>query len=137
MLRHAGTADLLGQCRSGLPVLGEPQPAGLEPLGDIGQRGDALYGLAWVFQVSADQKKAYIIARRGAFFEFDLVAGQATSLGNLGTLEPWLAGLDYFGNDAWDGHGRFYFAAFPKEFTDPGRVRLVAIDPARFLPAIR
>lgn len=106
------------------------------PLGDIGQRGDALHGLAWVFQVRPDQKKAYIVARRGAFFEFDLVARRATSLGNLGTLEPWLAGLDYFGNSAWDGTGRFYFAAYPKEFTAPGRARLVAIDPARYLPAI-
>jgi hypothetical protein len=106
-------------------------------LGDIGQRSDALHGLAWVFQVRADQKKAYIIARRGAFFEFDLTARRATLLGNLGTLEPWLAGLDYFGNHAWDGFGRFYFAAYPKDFTAPGRTRLVAIDPAQFLPAIR
>lgn len=107
------------------------------PLGDVGQRDDASFGLTWVFQVRSDQAKAYILARRGAFFEFDLETGRATSLGNLGTLEPWLAGLDYFGNTAWDGRGRFYFAAFPKNYTAPGRTKLVAIDPARFLPATR
>lgn len=107
------------------------------PLGDVGQRSEATHGLTWVFQVRADRKKAYIIARRGAFFEFDLNTRRATLLGNLGTLEPELAGLDYYGNHAWDGRGRFYFAAYPKDFTGPGRSRLVAIDPARFLPAIR
>lgn len=106
-------------------------------LGDVGQRDDALHGLTWVFQVRADQSKAYIVARRGAFFEFNLKSGRATLMGKLGTLEPWLAGLDYFGNTAWDWRGRFFFAAFPKIFTHSGRARLVAIDPNRFLRAIR
>jgi hypothetical protein len=107
------------------------------PLGDLGQRGDELFGLAWVFQVRDDQRKAYIIARRGAFFEFDLATGAATLRGNVWAAEPALRGLDFYGDSAWDLLGRFYFAAQPKELTSPGRSRLVAIDPARFISAIR
>ena len=90
-----------------------------------------------MFQVRPNGKKAYIVARRGAFVEFDLITGVAALRGNLYALEPALAGLDFFGNSAWDANGRFYFAAFPKLLTDPGRSKLVAIDPWRFVPAIR
>lgn len=113
---------------------------GLPPwtfLGDIGQKRDELYGLTWVFQVRPNGKRAYIVARRGAFFEFDLITGVAALRGNLYLLEPALTGLDFFGNSAWDANGRFYVSAFPKLHTDPGRARLVAIDPWRFIPAIR
>lgn len=105
-------------------------------LGGIGQVRDELYGMTWVFQVSPDQRKAYVVSRRGAFVEFDLIARKATLRGNLWTLEPSLAGLDFYGNSTWDRFGRFYFSAFPKLPTDEGRARLVAISPALFLPAI-
>lgn len=106
-------------------------------LGDIGQQDDKLHGLIWVFQVRPDGKRAYIVARRGAFFEFDLLTGAATLRGNPYRLEPAPDGLDFFGHTAWDANGRFYFAAFPKLHTDPGRAKLVAVDPRGFLAAIR
>jgi hypothetical protein len=70
-------------------------------------------------------------------FEFDLIAGVAILRGNLYLLEPALKGQDFFGNSAWDAQGRFYFSAFPKLHTDPGRAKLVAVDPWTFIPAIR
>jgi hypothetical protein len=75
------------------------------------------------------------VARRGAILVLDLATGRAELKGNLWELEPTLAGQDFFGNSAWDKHGRFYFAAYPKSFSGPitERTRLVAIDPARFL----
>lgn len=109
-------------------------------LGGIGQENDKTFGMTWVFQIRPDwpeQPKAYIISRRGFMFEFDLATGRATQLGNLWTLEPSLAGRELYGNTSWDNHGRFYFAAFPKLPTDPGRAKLVALDPAAYLPAIR
>lgn len=104
-------------------------------VGNIGQQRDELYGLTWVFQVRPDQTKSYIVARRGAILALDLATGRAELKGNLWELEPALAGQDFFGNSAWDKHGRFYFAAYPKSFSGPitERTRLVAIDPGRFL----
>jgi hypothetical protein len=75
------------------------------------------------------------VARRGAVIAMDLTNGTATLLGNLSELEPSLAGLDYFGNTAWDTAGRFYFTAYPKTLTAPGQTRLVALDPVRFAAA--
>ena len=46
-------------------------------LGSIGQQQDEKFGLVWVFHVRPDQKKAYILARRGDLFEFDLASGHA------------------------------------------------------------
>jgi hypothetical protein len=66
----------------------------------------------------------------------DLRNGKATLLGNLWELEPVLNGQDFFGNSAWDRQGRFYFTAFPKQLTDAGRTKLVAIDPVRFTAAV-
>lgn len=104
-------------------------------IGNVGQARDELYGLTWVFQVRPDATKAYIVARRGAVIEMNLGSGAATLLGNLSDLEPALAGLDYFGNSAWDMAGRFYFTAYPKTLTAPGQTRLVALDPVRFAAA--
>ena len=109
-------------------------------LGGIGQENDKTYGMTWVFQVRPDwpdRPKAYIISRRGFMFEFDLTTGRATQLGNLWQLEPGLAGQELYGNTSWDNNGRFYFSAFPKLPTDPGRAKLVALDPTVYLPAIR
>lgn len=101
-------------------------------LGDLGQQNDAKYGLTWVFHVSADQKKAYVIARRGAFFEFDLINRTRKLRGNLYQLEPALKNLDFYGSNAWDKYGRFYFLSFPKEGAPVKNTKLIAIDPKRF-----
>lgn len=105
-------------------------------LGGIGQRQDERYGLAWVFHVRPDQKKAYIVARQGAFLEFDLVQKRARLVANLYQREPSLNNLDLYGFNAWDARGRFYFAAFPKAGATPQNARLVAIDPARLIASI-
>ena len=106
-------------------------------IGDLGQVRDELFGLTWVFQVRPDASKAYIVARRGAVHEMSLPDGAVTLLGNLSQLEPALGNQDYFGNSAWDTAGRFYFTAYPKDLSAPGRTRLVAIDPARFAASAR
>lgn len=106
-------------------------------LGSVGQQQDEKFGFTWVFHVRPDQKKAYILARRGQFFEFDIPSGVATLITNLYQAEPSFKDLDFYGFNAWDSNGRFYFAAFPKTGFTPKNTKLVAIDPARFLAAIK
>lgn len=107
-------------------------------IGNIGQTNDELYGKARVFAVRADQRKAYIITSGGTLLEMDLLSGQSRGLGNLALLESQaLGGMDFYGNHAWDGSGRFYFTAFPKTLPGSGVAKLVAIDPARFMTAVR
>ena len=105
-------------------------------LGSIGQNQDEKFGLVWVFHVRADQRKAYILARRGNLFEFDLTSGAAKQVANLYTLEPAFKDYDFYGSNAWDTKGRFYFTAFPKPGVTPKNTRLVAIDPTRFVAAV-
>ena len=52
-------------------------------LGSIGQQQNEKFGLVWVFHVRPDQKKAYILARRGDLFEFDLASGVTKPVANL------------------------------------------------------
>lgn len=107
-------------------------------IGSIGQTSESTYGLVWVFQVNPAGTKAYILARRGDLFEMNLSSGgTATRIGNLYTLEPWLNGQDFYGSSTWDANGRMYFAAFPKIPTEPGRAKLVAINPTTYITAIR
>jgi hypothetical protein len=61
-------------------------------------------------------------------------AGQVVSRLDFFTLEPSGRGLQLYGFDAWDGHGRFYFAAFGRPGA-PFNARLVAIDPDRLIAA--
>ncbi len=112
-------------------------PASWSYLGSIGQKQDEKYGYTWVFHVRADQKKAYILARRGQLFEFDLASGAAKPIVNLYLHEPALKNLDLYGSNAWDAKGRFYFTAFPKPGFTPKNTKLVAIDPARFLAGVK
>lgn len=106
-------------------------------LGSIGQQQDEKYGYTWVFHVRGDQKKAYILARRGQLFEFDLTSGVAKPVVNLYTHEPALKDLDLYGSNAWDARGRFYFTAFPKPGFARKNTKLVAIDPVRFLAGVK
>lgn len=103
-------------------------------VGDIGQTSPTELGYAWVFHVRKDQKRAYVIASRGRFYELDLDTGTARFVADLKQLEPELADKEsLYGHDAWDKEGRFYFAAFRE--TSPNVV-LVAIDPDRVIQAV-
>jgi hypothetical protein len=102
-------------------------------LGDIGQTSPKQLGNTWVFHVSKDQKRAYIITARGDFYDFDLQTGAARFVADLRKLEPELADKQLYGHDAWDKEGRFYFAAFRE--TSPNVV-LVGIDPERLMAAV-
>ncbi len=106
-------------------------------LGSVGQNQDEKYGYTWVFHVRPDQKKAYILARRGQFFEFDVASGTAKPIVNLYTREPKLLNHDFYGYNAWDAKGRFYFTAFPKPGFTPQNTKLVAIDPAQFVASAK
>jgi hypothetical protein len=88
-----------------------------------------------VFQVSPRGDEAYVLTTEGRFYVMDLPSGRVSRQLDLFALEPSLRGLQLYGHDAWDGHGRFYFAAFgrPWAWFD---ARLVAIDPARLLAAV-
>lgn len=101
-------------------------------LGSIGQANSRTYGYAWVFQVSDDQKTAWIATQLGQLFEFDLASGTVRFSTNLKDAEPNLASKSWFyGYNAWVG-SRFYFCAF----NPTGNAQLVAIDPARLKTAI-
>ena len=116
------------------PASGQPR---WTYLGDIGQETTAKYDANWVFQVAPDQSTAYLIARHGLMFRMNLKTGKATGPVDLTKLDPSFAGLQFYGFDAWDNFGRFYFAAFGgqqglAEVADPRapqNSRLVAIDP--------
>ena len=106
-------------------------------LGSVGQKQDEKYGLVWVLQVAPDQKTAYILARRGQFFKFDIKSGVAKPVLNLYTREPSLKNYDLYGSNAWDANGRFYFTAFPKPGFPAKNTRLVAVDPAKFFASAK
>lgn len=101
-------------------------------LGSIGQDSSERLGYAWVFNVSADRKKAYVLTTNGKFFEFDLASGKASYLADLKALEPKLADKAFlYGHDAVVAT-RFYFSAANRT----GMALLVAIDPERLKAAL-
>jgi hypothetical protein len=92
-------------------------------------------GRNWVFQVSPRADEAYLLTDKGRFFVMDLPTGRISRQLDLFALEPSLRGLQLYGHDAWDEHGRFYFAAFGRPWASFD-ARLVAIAPARLLAAV-
>lgn len=127
LMDNVGHVYRYGEKASGTPTFAY--------LGSIGQLQDELYGATWVFHVTSDRHTAYILSRRGYFFSFNLITGVSTKIGFMGNLEPSLAQLDFYGFDAWDKYGRFYFTAFEQKDPRLNNVKLVAIDPARFIAA--
>jgi hypothetical protein len=91
-------------------------------------------GTTWVSQISSSRDKAYLLTTKGRFFVMDLSTGRISRRLDLFALEPDLSGLQLYGHDAWDGHGRFYFGAFGRPSAS-FNTRLVAVDPARLLEA--
>ena len=116
----------------------DPDPAtgkmSWKRIGGVGQTTVATYGNNWVFHVDAKQTRAYLLTRRGKLFEMDLNSGAILRKIDFYVAEPGFKAWYAYGHDAWDAHGRFYFAAFKSLSTSTG-VRLVAMDPQRFLAA--
>jgi hypothetical protein len=99
----------------------------------------------FVFHVSADGRKAYVItslARRGdgkgapdVVQEFDLSTGTVRQLCRLADLDPALAGLNlHTGYDAWDTEGGFYISSFSSN--SDRNVIVTRIDPVRLKSAL-
>ena len=69
--------------------------------------------MTWVFQVTADGSKAYVITTGSlpALYEYDLTTRVSRRLCALRDIDPAFVGYDrHTGYNAWDGQGRFYFA---------------------------
>jgi hypothetical protein len=105
-----------------------------EYVGSIGQQTTSEHGNSWVFQVRDGGDRAYLLTTKGKLFVMDLRTGRITSALDFFELEPSCKGLQLYGFDAWDGNGRFYFAAFGRPGA-PFNARLVAIDPDRLVAA--
>jgi hypothetical protein len=99
----------------------------------------------FVFHVSADGRKAYVItslARRGdgkgapdVVQEFDLSTGTVRQLCRLADLDPALAGLNlHTGYNAWDTEGGFYISSFSS--SSDRNVIVTRIDPVRLKSAL-
>lgn len=117
----------------------DPDPAtgklGWRRIGSIGQSTTATHGTSWVFHVDPARAFAYLMTRYGSMFVMQLSDGRIVRQLDFRSVEPGFADWQFYGHNAWDKFGRFYFAAFkPLASKSPG-VRLVAIDPARFLAA--
>src|SRR3954469_25876062 len=137
---HAHACEVILSSRENMGMLRSNRVSG-QPrwtyLGDIGQETTAKYDANWVFQVAPDQSTAYLIARHGLMFRMNLKTVKATGPVDLTKLDPSFAGLQFYGFDAWDNFGRFYFAAFGGQqglaeaanARAPQNSRLVAIDP--------
>jgi hypothetical protein len=84
---------------------------------------------SWVFQLSANGKKIYIIEGRhdseGRLFEFDIGTRQYRLLCSLSDLAPSLLRGDVCGFDSWDRDGRFYITSGNGQ----DNVALIQIDP--------
>ena len=74
------------------------------------------------------------MTRRGKFFVMRLSDGAILRRREIYDAEPAFKDWWFYGYNAWDRHGRFYFASF-KSLSKSTGTRLVAIDPARFLAA--
>ena len=109
------------------PALGSPH---WTYLGSIGERTFDPFGKVKVFQVAPDQGVAYLGTTRGLLFRMDLKTGEVTGPLDLTKLDASFKGFQLYGFDAWDGFGRFYFAAFGARH-GLRNARLVAIDPAQ------
>lgn len=102
---------------------------------------------AWVFQVTADGKRAYVITTQStapgsvpALYEYDLVKKTSRRLCAIKDIDPAFDGYDrHTGYNAWDNQGRFYFASFPSARSPlfgEVNVRVTAIDPVRLKAAL-
>ncbi len=92
-------------------------------------------GFNWVFHVNAAKTRAYLLPGNGRLYEFDLTLNRTARSIDLAAIEPSLAAHHYYGHDAWDAYGRFYFVTMPVTSTPASLVRLVAIDPTRLFAA--
>jgi hypothetical protein len=109
------------------PASGPPRWA---YLGSIGQETTDEFGICKVFQVAPDRGVAYLITGHGLMFRMNLATGKATGPVDLTKLDASFKGQQFYGFDAWDKFGRFYFAAFGTP-TAKQNSRLVAIDPSQ------
>lgn len=102
--------------------------------------------IAWVFDVTADGGKAYVVTSEvtpgtvSALYEYDLETLTTRRLCAISDLDPALAGYDrHTGYNAWDGQGRFYFVSFtsiPSPLFGKVNARVTAIDPVRLKAAL-
>lgn len=113
------------------PGTGKP---GWARIGDIGQSTLATLGPNWVLQVDPSRGQAYLMTNKGRFSVMRLGDGKILRQIDFYAREPAFSGWWFYGHDAWDRHGRFYVAAF-KPLSRSTGVRLLAIDPRRFLAA--
>ena len=103
--------------------------------------------IVWVFDVTADGRKAYVVTSEdepgstSAFYEYDLEKHTSRRLCAVQDIDPALAGYDrHTGYDAWDAQGRFYFVSFPSKRSPLfGKVnaRVTAINPVRLKAALQ
>ena len=105
---------------------------------ETGQEGAQI----WLFAATADGKTAYVATSTSpkpseltALYEFDFTTGKTQRLCALADLDPTLDHLHvHTGYNAWDDHGRFYFASFNGH---PDRAVIITrIDPARLKAAL-
>ena len=100
----------------------------------------------WVFDVTADGQKAYVIASPeepgavSSLYEYDLTAKTSRRLCAVADLDPALQGYDrHTGYNAWDRQGRFYFVSFPSKRSPlfgKANARVTAVDPVRLKAAL-
>lgn len=95
----------------------------------------AVAGRIRVMHVSADQRRAYLVATTSELFAVELATSRVVARVRLGDLDPMLSRPQFYGHDAWDRNGRFYLAAFGT-LTASYDTLLVAIDPLRLFRAI-
>ena len=96
---------------------------------------------AWVFDVTADGQKAYVVTSPetpgsiSALYEYDLTTKTLRRLCAIADIDKALEGYDrHTGYDAWDRQGRFYFVSFPSKHSPlfgQANARVTAIDPVR------
>ncbi len=100
-------------------------------------------GMVWVFHVTADGSKAYVVTTGSApaLYEYDLVTRTSVRLCALEDIDPGFTGYDrHTGYNAWDKQGRFYFASFASASSPlfgRANVRVTAIDPVRLKAALQ
>lgn len=106
----------------------------------------------WVFQVSADGQKAYVVTsslgpktrfnpnQPNLLYEFDLTTKTTRQLCSLAALDFKVAQFNrHTGYDAWDSNGRFYFSSFASKGNEQAwekNVVVSAIDPVRLKVAL-
>lgn len=96
----------------------------------------------WVFAVSADGRKAYLVGSTRledadpiSLYEFDLATGATRRLCALADIDAAIGAFrQHTGYDAWDADGRFYFASFTPKSSE--NVVLTGIDPVRLKAAL-